>query len=109
MFDVAQADIPMFNIDSADQQDKVVTLSLREDFIRTVTWALRNCPPTQHSTVAGVLSSQLFKVAQFLNGELPIEELVDRNKRGLVEVVISEDGDEIEHRKNVAQTMTHHN
>lgn len=92
-------DQPHFDILEADAQDGCITLCLSKKFARTVSWALRNCPEDNwYKHQAGVLSSQLYKVIKWLDGQMSLENLVDLNGRELVEVVIDEEGNERELR-----------
>jgi hypothetical protein len=89
----------LFNIDEADADDGVITISLRKDFVETVACALKHCPESRRNKLAaGVLSYQLMKIADFLYGGTPLKELVDRNGREIVEMVIQDDT-EIEFRQ----------
>ena len=91
---------PLFNMTEADRQDGVLTLEIDKRFIETVAWALKHCPESRRNKrAAGVLASQMMKVAAFLYGEKPLDELVDMNGRELVEFVIHSDGSEQEFRK----------
>lgn len=91
----------LFDIIEADQMDGYVTVAFHRDFLDTVTWALRHCPDDRrHKFQAGVLSSQLFKVLQWLYGKKPLEELVDLHGRELVEIIIDHEGNEQEFRKS---------
>lgn len=92
----------LFNIHEASLNDGgVLTLEIRRDFIETIAWALRHCPDDRrHKAIAGILASQMMRVAQWLYDKSPLDELVDRNGRGLVEFVVHADGREEEFRKN---------
>jgi hypothetical protein len=70
----------------------VLVLELRKDFIETVAWALKHCPDDRRNKLAaGVLASQMMKVAGFLYGENELTDLVDRNAREIVEFVVVDD------------------
>lgn len=97
---VQRNDYLLFDIVEADQESGYVTVMMHRDFVDTVTWALRNCPDDRrHKKQAGLLSSQLFKVLQWLYGRMPLQDLVDRNGRELVEIIIDHQGNEHEFRK----------
>ena len=99
-----EAKVRPFNIIEADAEDGCITICLSKSFAPVVSLALQLW--SQHTKQdskfqAGVFSSQLYKVVQWLAGDRKLEDLVDCNGRELVEMIIQADGVEMEFRKSL--------
>lgn len=80
-----------FVVNEVNEKNGTVTITLRRDFVETVSWALKHCPQDRRRTkAANMCGLFLFICANYLFGQKTLDNIQ------FVERVIDKDGNEIE-------------